>query len=712
MRKLTLPLLFLCGVVFAQEKTFTISEATVGQWRQFYPKNATGLAWRGNTSEYTFTDYQNLYLQKAGLKDTTTLFTLEQFNTIAKTGGFDTVRYLPPVTWENAQEFHFFNQNIWYCYNTKENKLSYVIKMPENAQNQHLNFASKRIAYTIDNNVFVKGIDGKEIQITNDANTDIVNGDAVSRSEFGIHDGLFWSPKGSFLAFYRKDNSQVTDYPIVDITERIAECKPIKYPMAGMKSEHISVGVFNFANNETSFIEKDDTVSNKYLANISWDNQEECVYIQVLNREQNHMKMNRYNTKGEFVKTLFEERNDKYVEPQQELKFLKSKNDQFVYLSRRDGYNHAYLYNTNGDLIRQLTKGNFEVMDILGFDSGDKNMYCITTEESPIERHLYRVNLKKDERVKMTTAKGTHSITLHPDAKYYIDNYSNTETPRVVDVYDAKGKKLSNMVTAQNPYEGYAMPEMTIGTLKAADGKTDLFYRLIKPINMEEGKKYPVIVYVYGGPHAQLINNQWLGGARLWEYYMAQKGYVLFTVDSRGSANRGLEFENVIHRQLGVNEMKDQIKGVELLSNMNFVDTARIGVYGWSFGGFMTTSLMTHYPEIFKVGVAGGPVIDWKYYEVMYGERYMDTPEENPEGYTVTSLLPRVKDLKGRLMLIHGAIDPTVVWQHSQLFLCECVKNRVQVDYFVYPRAEHNVGGYDRIHLEQKIATYFDNFLK
>jgi dipeptidyl-peptidase-4 len=252
---------------------------------------------------------------------------------------------------------------------------------------------------------------------------------------------------------------------------------------------------------------------------------------------------------------------------------------------------------------------------------------------------------------------------------------------------------------------------MSISTIKAADGVTDLYYRLIKPNNFDPKKKYPAIIYVYGGPHAQLVNNRWLGGARMWQYYMAQKGYVMLTVDNRGSANRGLKFENVIHRQLGVNESADQMKGVELLKNLGYVDSERIGVHGWSFGGFLTTSLMLKKTDVFKVGVAGGPVIDWKYYEVMYGERYMDTPLENPKGYRESNLKNYVPNLKGKLLIIHGASDNTVVWQNSLSFVHECVKQDVLLDYFVYPRHEHNVRGIDRVHLMRKITQYFDDFL-
>jgi dipeptidyl-peptidase-4 len=256
------------------------------------------------------------------------------------------------------------------------------------------------------------------------------------------------------------------------------------------------------------------------------------------------------------------------------------------------------------------------------------------------------------------------------------------------------------------------MPKLQMVTFTAADGKTPLYGRMITPPNMDPAKKYPVIVYVYGGPHAQLVTNRWLGGASLFEYYMAQQGYIMFTVDNRGSDGRGMEFENVIHRQLGQNEMADQMQGVEFLKSQSFVDANRMGVYGWSFGGFMTISLMLNHSDVFKVAVAGGPVCDWKYYEVMYGERYMDTPQDNKEGYDKTSVINKAENLKGKLLVIHGAQDDVVVMQNSLEFINACIKKGRAVDYFLYPDHKHNVRGKDRVHLNSKIADYFMTHLK
>ena len=503
----------------------------------------------------------------------------------------------------------------------------------------------------------------------------------------------------------------VTQYPLVDIEPRIAELKNMRYPMAGMTSHNVTVGIFSMETGKTIYL-KTGEPKEQYLTNVSWSPDDKFVYIAVLNRGQNDMKFNQYNAEtGEFVKTLFEEKNDKYVEPLHPAVFLTKKPNQFIWQSQADGYNHLYLYDSNGKLLKQLTKGNWIVTDFLGFNDSETVAFYISTEKSPIERHVYAVNIETGKNICLTTEPGYHSAQINTSGKYLIDNFSSKNVENTYNLIDANGKKIKELLSSPNTLKEIAMPEVELFTIKSADGKTDLFGRIIKPLNLDTTKKYPAIVYVYGGPHAQLVDNTWLGGAPLWDFYMAQKGYIMITVDNRGSSNRGLTFENVIHRQVGEAEMLDQMEAVKYLKKLGYVDEKRIGVHGWSYGGFMTINLMTTFTDVFKTGVAGGPVIDWKYYEVMYGERYMDTPQENPEGYEKTSLINKAKNLKGNLLIIHGYIDDTVVLQNSLSFLQECIKDGILVDYFLYPEHQHNVRGMDRIHLMKKITKYFDDYL-
>ncbi|MDR0541569.1 MAG: S9 family peptidase [Dysgonamonadaceae bacterium] len=541
---------------------------------------------------------------------------------------------------------------------------------------------------------------------------EVVYGQAVHRNEFGIRNGTFRSPQNNYLAFYRMDESMTGNYPLVDISAREARLKNIKYPMAGMASHEVTVGIYSTLSKKTIYLQTGEP-KDRYLTNISWDPSEKYIYIAELNRAQNHLQLNKYAVEtGEKAQTLFEEQNECYVEPEHPLLFLKKTPGQFIWQSKRDGYNHLYLYDTDGRLIKRLTSGQADVTDVLGLDREEKYLFILSNEGNPTEYQAFKINLKNGQKTQLTFEPGVHRPQLSPSGKYLIDHYSNLNTPLAVDLIHTPTGRIQRLQTVDNPYAEYALPEITLGSLKAADGTTDLYYRLVKPVEFDPLEKYPVVVYVYGGPHSQLVTNSWLGAARGWDIYMAQKGYIVFTLDNRGTSHRGLAFENIIHRRLGLNETSDQMEGVRFLQSLPYVDSGRIGVHGWSYGGFMTTNLMLRHPEIFKAGVAGGPVIDWKYYEIMYGERYMDMPDENPEGYEATNMNRLAGNLQGRFLIIHGDEDPTVVWQNSLSFLKACIAAGTYPDYFVYPGQEHNMRGRDRIHLHEKITRYFEDYLK
>ncbi len=547
----------------------------------------------------------------------------------------------------------------------------------------------------------------------------IVLGESVHRNEFGIDGGLFWSPKSTRLAFYRMDQSMVQDYPLVNTKAREAETKPIKYPMAGMKSHWVTVGVYDSKTGSLVYLKttRDTTVHERemYLTNITWSPDEKKVFIAKVNREQDHMWLEQYDAiTGQFDGVLFEETSDRYVEPCEPMYFT-PKGDQFLWLSMRDGYKHLYLYSLDGSLVKQVTTGEYEVEGFIQFDKKGENIFIYANKDNLAGRDAYRVNLKSGKMERLTQRSGTHTVAINEAGTRMVDYYSSVEVPAAACYLDISGTKYPEpyyFYRAENPLKDYAMPQVTLGTIKAADGKTDLYYRLITPPNMDPNKKYPTLVYVYGGPHSQLVTDSWLAGGNLYFMFLAQQGYVVFTLDNRGTDNRGFEFESCTHRHLGQIEMADQMEGVWFLRSLAYVDPDRMGVEGWSFGGFMTITMKLAHSDIFKVGCAGGPVIDWKWYEIMYGERYMDTPQENPEGYEAASLLDKAKDLDGHLLVIHGAEDNTVVWQHSLEFIERCINNYRQVDYFVYPHHEHNVLGRERLHLYQKMFQYYEDFLK
>ena len=704
-------LLMILPTIGQEKETFTITDAVVGVWREYYPEHISNLQWQPNSEYYTYREDDAIMRQKIGAKSGTALFDINTINSSLIGFGADSIKYIPYITWENINVLKFEHKNSVFFYDIKSKKIVKEYGFPESAENRNYQAEKHIYAFTTGNNLNIMNADGTYEHLTTERNMGIVYGQTVHRNEFGIEKGIYWSKQGNKLAYYRKDETMVSEYPLVDVSQRVAEAKMVRYPMAGMKSEEVTLMVYDINTLETITIETGEP-KEQYLTNISWGPDEKYLYIAVLNREQNHMHFNCYNAKtGKFVKTLFEERHEKYVEPLHPITFLPENNDKFIWQSRRDGYNHLYLYNTKGELLQQLTKGEYEITKLYTITNDGSYAYFQANKESPIDFDIYRLDINTGNMHRISSEPGNHDAIISSDGKYIIDKYSNIDKSMRYVIKDFKGNEKAVLLDAKNPLEKFDMPDCKLGTIKAADDSTELYYRLITPSNMGKGKKYPAIIYVYGGPHAQLITNSWLAGGQGWLYYMAQQGYIMLTVDNRGSANRGMDFENIIHRNAGVNEIADQMEGVEFLETLGYVDMNRIGVHGWSYGGFMTTTLMTTHNDVFKVGCAGGPVIDWKYYEVMYGERYMDTPDENPEGYENSSLTNKADKLTGRLLIIHGAQDGTVVWQHSQDFLQSCIKAGTLPDYFVYPSHEHNVRGMDRIHLMRMITRYFNDNL-
>lgn len=537
-------------------------------------------------------------------------------------------------------------------------------------------------------------------------------GTSVSRNEFGCTKGVFPSPDGKMLAVYRKDESAVSTFPLFNIDTRTGGTREIRYPMAGMASEKLSLCVCDTGGNILSVLKITDFDDERYLTGVTWSPDSKYIFVQVLDRAQHNMNLNMYRaSSGDFVRTILSEHNDAWVEPLDPLYFVK-RSYNFIYRTdNRSGYRNLYLCDTLG-VIRRITECNADVSYVANDGS---YIYYTSAEVSPVENHLFKISVsgrKTGKPRRLTTERGWHEIDMSPDCKKFIDRYSSFNVPGVTVVKDVEGQVINRILTAIDPLDEYAQCKAELGTVQSADGKFSNYYRLFYPRDYDPSKKYPLIVYVYGGPHSQMVTDSWLGGIRMWEMLMAQKGYFVYVQDNRGTENRGAEFEKAINRQCGQVEMEDQMAGIQtLLARIPAIDRDRIGVHGWSYGGFMTLSLSTSYPGFFKVAVAGGPVIDWKWYEVMYGERYMDNPEDNPEGFAKTSLLDKASNISERTLICQGVVDDTVVWEHSLSFLQECIAREKRVDYFPYPKEAHNMMGRARVHLYDKITDYFETWL-
>ena len=696
-----------------QHRSPSLEEYTLGSPKALRRTSLRSLRWLG--SDYVYVDSTRLVLgSPTAAHPEKTLLTQDEFLAIIgeATKGTGAKYFAPFSVVEGKLLSISFGKKHYLIDPRTKKQVAAFERVGRTEQAFELAPRAKHAVAVRDNNLFLLAPDGSSSQLTTDGSPTLVYGQSVHQNEFGISGGLFWSPDGSRLAFYRMDQSMVSAYPLVHTNVRKATEEKLYYPMAGMPSHHVTLGIYDVASGKTTYL-KTGEPKEKYLTNISWAPDSKTIYIAELNREQSHMDLKAYDpATGDYIKTLFSEHNDKYIEPQWPMRFIPGRDREFVWQTRRDGYTHLYRYNVEGKLLGQITRGAWEVTDFLGFADGGKTLVYTSTQLSPIDRVVASVSLDGRKTRLLTPQAGWHSAQLSADGKHLLDTYESLKNPtenRLVAV--ASGKALATLYQSKDPEADFINPEITFGTIKAADGVTDLHYRLLKPTNFDPAKKYPTIVYVYNGPHAQLVQNRFHAGCLGWDLYMATKGFVVFTVDGRGSAHRGAAFEQVIHRHLGKNEMADQMKGVDFLKSLPYVDADRIGVAGWSYGGFMTTNLMLTHPEVFKVGVAGGAVTDWARYEIMYGERYMDSPQENPEGYKETNLSLRAANLKGRLLLIHGTIYPTVVWQHTQLFVDACVKAGTYPDYMIYPEHKHNVLGVDRVHLNYTMARYFMDHL-
>ena len=696
----------------AQDKLFTLEDLNFGgtNYANLRPQNMW-LTWWGDKLIQTDVEVCRTIDTKTGKKST--LFTLEEVNNWIGSDENKYVRHLMNASFPYPEKpiVAIGNRKAFILVDFDAKKVVWQDSISGH-QAMDWNSVSRATAYVDNNQLFVVDGEGKKHQISTDGSREIVYGQSVHRNEFGIRKGTFWSNDGQRLAFYRMDQSMVTDYPQIDIFPRAASYEPDKYPMAGMTSHKVTVGVYDLNTKKTIYLQVGDP-TDRYFTNIAWSPDSKTIYMFELNRKQNDCRLVSYDAiTGDKIAELYRETSDKYVEPQNPIVFLPWDATKFIMQSQKDGYNHLYIYNVKGECIKQLTKGEWVVMDLIGFNKKDKSVIIASNEKSPIQRNLWAVNTSNGKRTLLDNGQGIHRGSLSASGSLLYDRNNDPTSPNNIDIISTTTKRSLRLLTAEDPWKEYQQPIYESGSIKAEDGTTDLYYRMVKPHAFDPTKKYPTVVYVYGGPHAHNVDASWHWGSRSWETYMAQKGYVLFIIDNRGSENRGRDFEQATFHQLGQIEMKDQMKGVEFLKSLPYVDANRLGVHGWSFGGFMTISLMTNYPDVFKVGVAGGPVIDWKWYEVMYGERYMGTPQDNPEGYAKSSLISKAKNLKGKLQIITGYNDNTVVPQHCLSFLDACVKAGTQPDFFAYPGEEHNMRGHASVHLHERITQYFEDYLK
>jgi dipeptidyl-peptidase 4 len=706
-------LLLLHTLGFAQLQ-LTLPDAVLKERTELAPARLRGIQWVKGAAQYSHVKDNQLLIGRPDRAADVVLLTLADLN--AKLPADKQLKGFPAITWEQADRFRFMHaQGIW-VYTPGTKSLALRLALPEDAEHEDIHEATGRVAFTQGDDLFL-GLPGNQapVQVTRDGGNGIVNGRSVHREEYGIHKGTFWSPSGTHIAFYRMDESMVSTYGLEDLSTRPSTFNQIRYPMAGQASHNVTVGVHDIASGNTVFLRTGEPLD-QYLTNIAWDPSGRHVHVVHLDRATENLRLVRYDaSNGAPVATLLEEHDDIYLEPQHPMEYLPGKGSAFLWRSQQDGWPHLYLHATDGTLQRQLTRGNWVLKEVLSVDPSGRSVLVSGTlpidpadPRGALETHLYRVETATGRTIRLTAAPGTHTGMPSTDGRYLMDIWSSLDVAGRVDILDARtGKVVKTLLDPSDPLDAYSLGPVELLTI-TGEGGDRLNARLIKPRDFDPTRRYPVLIYVYNGPHVQLITNSRLAGANLWMYEAARRGYLVWTVDGHGSAHRGRDHEQVIHRRLGEVEVRDQMHGVDFLKSLPYVDSLRIGVYGWSYGGHMTTALLTRYPGTFRVGVAGGPVMDWGLYEVMYTERYMDTPAENPDGYARTALPALAGNLKDDLLIITGGQDDVVLPQHGLTFIKHCVDKNIPVDFFEYPGHAHNVRGRDRLHLMEKVLRYID----
>ncbi len=602
----------------------------------------------------------------------------------------------------------------YYVFNRNENRLQ-RITLSGKAMYGTFSPDGKRLAYVRDNNLFVFSFSTmKETAITVDGlKNQIINGatDWVYEEEFGMDVAFAWSPDGQKIAYYRFDESRVKEFNLTYYGDLYPREERYKYPKAGEENSTVEIRVHDLNTGKNSSVMTTDKTW-EYIPRISWTKDPDVLSLQRTNRHQNLLELVFYSVTKNALHVVLKEENSSFIEITDDLTFLNDKK-RFIWTSSRDGFNHIYLFGTDGKLIRQITKGPFDVSKYYGFDEKSGTFYYQSTEKSPLERHLYAIDLKGNKKT-LNPAPGTHTIEFTRRLNYYVDTYSSFGQPYTCTLYDNSGRKLRTLEDNANVKR--ALTDYKLGKTDTLSFRTEegvlLYGWIIYPPGFNPSVKYPVLMHVYGGPGVQTVTDDWDGPNYLWHQMLAQRGYIIVSFDNRGTPGRGLEFANCIYKNMGHLEVKDQLSAVDYLKKQSFVDAGRIGVWGWSFGGYMTSLLLTKGGGIFKMGMAVAPVTTWRYYDSIYTERYLQTPEENPKGYDDNSPIHFARDLQGKFLLVHGSTDDNVHMQNTMDFVSALVNANKQFDLFIYPNKNHAIrGGNTRLHLYSKMTSFVSDNL-
>lgn len=706
--------------IYAQ-KQFTLED--IFNSRKFSGKGVYGLNWMNNGKSYSYTEFDTvtksmgIYVLDVKKNTSKQIVNGSQLKLKETDKPFPIFLY----TWSPDEKQLLLTSSPpqrqylsrltpagnFYLYDIPSRTFKQLTNVTDPQYNQKFSPDGSQLGYVRENNIYVMDLkSGKETQITSDGAEHIINGkfDWVYEEEFGISDGWRWSPDGKKIAFWRLDENRVPEYTMTEWDSVHLKLVTMRYPKPGDPNSIVKIGVVDLSTLQTTWIDTG-TDDNIYLPRMQWAPEKNTLVVERMNREQNTLEVMYADVSTGKTKTFLTEKSDTWLDEPTEPKFLN--NGTFIWTSDRDGYNHLYLYKNDGTLISQITKGQWEVDNFYGVNEKEKTVYFTSSEVSPMERQIYSIRLDGSKKKQLTKETGSHSANFSPTFEYYIEYFSNVDTPTKVRMMSGDAKLIrvmeENEIAALKEYQ---LPKTTFFSFTTSDGQS-LNASILKPADFDSTKKYPVLFYTYGGPGSQVVRNSWGGGNYLWYAMLAQKGYLVFMVDNRGTGFRGSKFKKITYHNLGKWEVNDQIEGAKYLATLPYVDKDRIGIWGWSYGGYMSCMTILLGADYFKTAIAVAPVTNWKFYDTIYSERYMGTPQSNPDGFKESSPITHVDKLKGNFLLIHGTSDDNVHFQNSVNLVSALQKANKQFTTMYYPDKNHGIyGGNIRLHLYTLMTNY------
>lgn len=704
--------------ILAQKKSITLSDIWIEY--KFYPASVEQFHWMKDDKFYT------------GLANGTQLFKYNVLDKNFKETILETSQFKDPFP-QKIQDYYFSNDenflllkskvNPVYRHSTKEVttildlKTKNYLNVFDGKLISHATLSpdNQKVAFVFENNLYIQNIQTKEIiKVTKDGEKNkIIYGlcDWVYEEEFSFTKAFEWSPDGKKIAFYRFDESQVPEFSMDIYGELYPKQERFKYPKAGEKNSEIAIYVYDLDNKSLNIIDLGNE-KDIYIPRIRWTYSSEQLAVLRLNRLQNQMDVLLCNTTDGSHKIILSEKTDTYIEVTDYMLFFLENGKEFLWTSEKDGFNHIYHYDLEGKLIRQITSGNFEVQEILGVDTKKQMIYYLSTEVSPLEKHFYQISFNGKNKKRLSLEPGNHSITLSSSFNFFIDTYSQMGIPPVTKLMTIDGKLvkvLEDNKELNEKLQSYEISKPEFFQFTTTEGVA-LNGWMIKPSNFDENKKYPVLMYCYGGPGHQTVVNRYNGTDFFWYQMLASQGYIIVSVDNRGTGGRGASFKKCTYKQLGKLECIDQIETAKYLGSLKYVDKNRIGIWGWSFGGYLTSLCLTKGNEYFKAGIAVAPVTNWRFYDTIYTERYLQRPQDNPSGYDENSPIHFADKLKGAYLIVHGTADDNVHFQNAMEMVDALIKNNKQFEQFFYPNRNHGIyGGVTRYHLYNKLTKFILN---